>query len=574
MRTSTNAFYDPPRIPKSSAIASAAFSATSSAATDRRARNAASGGNLGDHVFQMYLNVFQGHAASFLEAGGHVVYTTDADPAELWNEYLLSFPVKTRQYHNCNCCRRFIQTYGGLVVMDEGGNVLPLFFSQTQSVGGVSVEEARANLNVRNKVLASKVNGVFYSTDKVWGNAKTGNWTHLSFKPSKEFIKASTNALKTPYQLSAEKKEDFRMLNAAIADYSPGVVNLAVSLLESDSLYRSEKVLGIAKWFQGLMHTHGQGKQRREESLWRAVATAPVGFCHIRSSMIGTLLDDLKDGMGMDSVKRRFAEKMNPLQYQRPTAAPSAQQTQRADKIFEELGLAPALRRRMATLDDVQEWLWLPKAPALQELPKKTTFSHLRTPAVTPLRRDTSRQKMTFAKFIRTYGSSAESIKVQIKSSDDFVALTAAELKTAPPVLQWDSSEQRNQVAWYRYSGRSTASRWGLRAGSYCEAVGITALPWMWNGGMSSNQSEGAVLLLSGARDSSCTGLCLFPETLRSELHEVRKTIEAHSHSGRLVRPTGQLASGLGFGPNSSQSISLEVTQGGVIYSVEIDRWD
>jgi hypothetical protein len=228
----------------------------------------------------------------------------------------------------------------------------------------------------------------------------------------------------------------------------------------------------------------------------------------------------------------------------------------------------------MATLDDVREWLWTPVAPALQELPKKTTFSHLRTTAPAPMRRGGGVQKMTFAKFLRTYAGSAESVKVRINTSDDFVALTTAELKTAPPILQWDSPEHRNSVAWYRYASGSSAHRWGLKSGTMCEVVGITALPWMWHGGMTSNQSEGAVFIIAGARDSQSSGLCLFPETLRSELHEVRKTIEAHSHSGRLVRPTGQLASGLGYGPRASSSISLEVTQGGVIYDVEIDRWD
>ena len=56
---------------------------------------------------------------------------------------------------------------------------------------------------------------------------------------------------------------------------------------------------------------------------WLAVATAPAGFCHVRSSMIGTLLEDVAAGMPFDAIKQRFDAKMHPLQYQRPTAMPS-----------------------------------------------------------------------------------------------------------------------------------------------------------------------------------------------------------------------------------------------------------
>lgn len=53
--------------------------------------------------------------------------------------------------------------------------------------------------------------------------------------------------------------------------------------------------------------------------------------------MIGTLLDDIASGMSFDSVSRRFAEKMHPLQYQRPQAAPSAGNIAQAEKIVEKL---------------------------------------------------------------------------------------------------------------------------------------------------------------------------------------------------------------------------------------------
>lgn len=75
--------------------------------------------------------------------------------------------------------------------------------------------------------------------------------------------------------------------------------------------------------------------------------------------MIGTLLDDIEDGLSLEDVKSRFAEKMNPTQYQRPKAAPSAGNVAQAERIVEKLGIANSLKRRYARLDEIQT-IWRP----------------------------------------------------------------------------------------------------------------------------------------------------------------------------------------------------------------------
>ena len=118
----------------------------------------------------------------------------------------------------------------------------------------------------------------------------------------------------------------------------------ALKLLKSEALYRSEKVLGQAQWLYDL-HRALPSRRNRDHVLWRAVAAAPAGFCHPRSSMIGTLLEDLAAGMPFDDVSRRFAEKMHPLLYQRPQAAPSAGNIAQAEKIV--AAFAFVLRRTL-----------------------------------------------------------------------------------------------------------------------------------------------------------------------------------------------------------------------------------
>ena len=76
-----------------------------------------------------------------------------------------------------------------------------------------------------------------------------------------------------------------------------------------------------------------------------------------------------------------------------------------------------------------------------------------------------------------------------------------------------------------------------------------------------------------GAADTRNNSLALFHEILKSELREIRSTIEAYSRSGTLKRPHGQLASGLMTNFNNHR-ITVAVDHGSFIKHYSIDRWD
>src|SRR5262249_16422363 len=142
----------------------------------------------------------------------------------------------------------------------------------------------------------------------------------------------------------------------------------------------------------------------RENLLWLAVATAPAGFCHVRSSVVGSLLEDIQDGKPFDAVKRAFDEKMSPLQYQRPTAPPSDGNIKQAEEPGAKPGSAGALRRRYARLEDLQT-IWRPFAEP--EATPDGVFGHLREKKRdAPLRATGS--TMTWEKFARTVLPNAE----------------------------------------------------------------------------------------------------------------------------------------------------------------------
>ena len=504
--------------------------------------------------------------AGFEEHVAHQrLFTTDA--ADLWETYLAALPEETRQHNTCSSCRRFIERFGSLVTLDETGHPRSPFWHERLA----TPENFTAVQRLRVAVEKAHVNGVFLSSQPVWGTPVTGVWKHMAVSVPQASV--FRPGLLSANQRMAELQEHHRCLNVALDEFKADLLEQARVVLQADALTRSEKFIGVVEWL--IARQRERRQPRGGHLLWKAVASAPAGFCTPRSSMVGTLLEDLAAGLPFETVKAKFDAKMHPLQYQRPQAAPSAGNVKQAEEAIAKLGLAPALERRFATLADVR-LTWRPT----EDTPGKAggIFGHLQTKEaarVTDLQ--LPGKTLTWVKFRDTVLPTAEKMELRVPPmSNSFSALVTAVHPDAPPLLQWDTPEQRNPVSWYFYHTPSTASSWGLSPG-YVEVLGLTMKPNTWSGDRFAHQGQGVCFILQGARDSRNDSLALFPELLRGELHGVRATIEAFSRTRRLAIPEGEpLASGLMFAPaaNPSWDLVLRVTSKGAIATYTLDRWD
>lgn len=443
------------------------------------------------------------------------LFTTDAD---LWPLFLDSIPPEKRQEYTCGACQMFVERFGGLATLEEDGKAPRSVFWRDVEPRTLTFDRACAALAAA--VSRASVTGVFLSKAETWGKPETGPWQHFAVTPPASIL--HRHLVLTPGQVMAERREDFDILSRALERYPLKLVRNAYQLLSrGDHLYRAEKVLGVAEWLLALQERlKGVKDKRRERIVWRAVATAPPGFAHVGSTMIGTLLEDLAEGLSFDQVSRRFAEKMHPLQYQRPTAAPSATQIAQAEKAVAALQAAGALERRFARLDDVEEG--------------------------------------------RIEG----------------IALTTAVHPEAPPILQWDREDRRNPVSWYVYHGGGTAQDWNLSPASWVRVEAICLLPPMWGQEHPhEHHGSGAILLLQGARDmrwhENGGGMGFFPEQLRTELHPFRKTLEAYAKQATVAGGGQPMAAGIDLRKGGEwHGVQVRVTsrQGRALYV--LDRWD
>lgn len=498
-------------------------------------------------------------------------FTTDVDPDLLWGSYLKNLPADRRQYYNCACCRRFVQKYGGLVTITADGRTVSVVW------GGDEVPPffAKAVAAMRQLVEAAAVTGVFLSSAAAWGDHVTGDWTHLYGCPAKP---RTPSPVVSDEQAMSEKREEYRMLTRALVDYPKALVEQALGILKADALDRSEKTLGVAQWFADL-HADLTGRRRsvaRDNRVWAAVAATPPGFAHVRTSMIGTLLDDLRAKLPMAEVKAKWDAKMHPLRYLRPQAAPKAGAIEAAEQLVDKLDVTAALRRRYATLADLPPTAWVrDRRPTLPRAGASTTFAHLKgTAAEKSLRLPPA--VLTWDKFARTVLPDVVEMQLLVPSgSAAFVGLTTAVDPAAVPILQWDGlpDSPRNPVAWYLYNGGSPASAWHLTANTWVDVTAACERPPHWyEPAKFARYSRGVVFVLAGCKDRSNNELCLFPETLRAELHGIRAVVEAHSKARKLEGDGGD-ASGLLLSTNTP-AVQLMVRTKTDHRRITIDRVD
>lgn len=525
------------------------------------------------HSYAHFLDEFKHHFRDRVASGVPVYTTVHGD---LYEMYLSQYPVEQRQTYRCRACEHFIKNYGGLVTIDEHGIAKPLFWSD----GYVPAPHTSAIATLRRLVAMAPVKGVFLSDATVWGHPRTGEWTHLAVVPPTYMV--YKKPILSAAQKMAEKREDYRNMAAALHEWPMSVVSTAVKLLEAETLYQSEKVLGVARWLQNLLTERQSysGRQQQDNLLWRAVATAPEGFCHPRSSMVGTLLEDIASGMTFDTVKTRFDAKMHPLRYARPQAPPSSGNIAQAEKIVEKLGASGALQRRFATLDDL-ETLWTPRAWTPRAVKaSKGVFGNLKPKGKVADKRinlQVRSQPMTCTKFLRTVVPTAETIEVMVPlQAGNWTAYVTAADFNAPPILQWDHPDRRNPVSWYLYAAATTARDWNLVPNTWCPVDAIIRRPPEWYENRMEQFSEGMGLILRGAKDTryKTAGVCLFPSLLKSEFHSIRSTIEAYSKTLTLSGFEQANACGLSFDSNTRIPVTVRVLSEGMTFDYTLDRWD
>ena len=536
------------------------------------------------------------------------LFRTDA--VGLFGAFLAGLPEEApfirRSTYNCWTCQKFVDDFGGLVRIGEGGELVAALWSPDMPEFFHFAVRDMVRIIHRANII-----GVFLSDCAVMGRLSCGGFNHMAVKTYRK-----NSSLKNPMaptyafisdsfyspdpakcrKVEAEKAEDFLSLCRALEEYSLETVQTAGQVLTSGHLYRSEKAKDRIDWLLGLKLGMMQTKNKKLQNnmIWSAVAAAPAGWCHVKSSIVGSLLDDIKSGMSFVTIQNRWETKLDPTRYLRPQVAPDAGNIAQAEKLIEQMGCRRSFERRFARFDEIPEWIWMPRPMSMMdhgnEALKMGMFSHISPknkkdiPLASPP--NIPPTVMTWEKFAREILPGAKKIEYSSAARDHFSAIVTAENADAPPIIQWDREESRNPFSWYLYQNGSSPHQWFdplcTVGGStpFVAVHGICFQPSMWghppmkdmhmceswanHQKKMAHQGRGVFFILAGCRDQkhSQVGGALFPEIMKKEFHPIRATVEAFSRSARLG----------GYDDATACGVRLQANGGGMAGTLKVDR--
>lgn len=301
-------------------------------------------------------------------AGGktNTLYKVAIDPDLLWQTYLSSFPpgsnqvFRQRAEHDCSCCRQFVRTMGGVVVI-RAGQVITLW-----DLDGVEGEIDPGYHVVAEKmsrvVRSCPIDNIFLHPEKTigtdqnrelleGGEVRTWDHFHLTLPPSAVVAKKDIGTKLGEFRTTHD------VLTRALQEIRPDAVETVLELIGQNSLYRGEEHRFVVEEFRKVHREYLRMDRVRDfapglYALSMSVALPP-SVSRIRNTVIGTLLTDLSEGVDLDQAVAAFESKVAPTNYKRPTALVTKQMIAQAQEKVRELGLEEALERRYARLEDI-----------------------------------------------------------------------------------------------------------------------------------------------------------------------------------------------------------------------------
>ncbi|MFA7188503.1 MAG: hypothetical protein WC117_00275 [Sphaerochaetaceae bacterium] len=396
---------------------------------------------------------------------------------ELWAAYLSSFPAGTneifreRTEHDCSCCRNFIKNLGRVVSIQAGE--IKTVWSDIGLEYPYDLVAAHLDAVVQN----AGINGVYRTKEKSYGaeynleliDGKSHRWNHF-------------HGAVHPAQFSTTPGKAIGDINSTIAVFERGlkeipdeVTKTVLDLIDNNSIYRGEEFWAAVNSFHTLQQHYAASSVKQKE-VFPFEFYKEIG-ARIRNTAIGSLLQDLAEGVELGRAVASFEAKVAPTNYKRTTALITPVMIKAALTKLKELGLEEAVNRRFAKLSDVSinNVIW---ASGSSKAVMKDSLSDRMMASKQVKKKPVSvvGDNMPIDVFMDEIVPKAASMKLLMKNPlvPNLVSLTAPADTAVGQLFKWD-----NDFAW-SYNGNITDSikEKVKRAGGNTDAKLRVSLSW------------------------------------------------------------------------------------------------
>lgn len=290
-----------------------------------------------------------------LMATSGTLVTVNIDPNDVWDYYLKSFPEGTnpmfreRTEYDCNCCKNFVRNIGNVVSISSNG---------IQTIWDVAVPEYFQDVadSMATYIRTGSFSDYYVSSEKTIGykpnsdNSSDIIWDHFRTTVPRNFIVSAPDKA----SILGELRNTKDVFKRGLEDLSLESAEIVLELIDQGSLYRGvEFKPQVVKFIANKKQYEALGSDiQKDIFIW--TASKKLGMAsRFRSSVIGTLIEDLSEGKELDYAVKSFESKTAPTNYKRSSALISKGMIQQAQETIKELGLEDSLQRRFAVPADI-----------------------------------------------------------------------------------------------------------------------------------------------------------------------------------------------------------------------------
>ena len=394
------------------------------------------------------------------------VYATATDGDALYQRYLAAFPAgtnpifKKQTEHECSCCRHFIRRAGNVVSVSDQGVIRTIWDEAAEKAPHPYDVVAAA---LRDAVLAADISDLYRVGPKEnsFGAATTRSldaggraltWNHLYTDAIPKTLQ-----VESPDQVRGDYRTTVQVFTRGLIELAPSALDTVLALIEANNLYRgAEHKAAVVQFMAAQKAFETKGPRERAVFAWTN-AVGPAS--RFRNTVIGTLVQDLSDGIDVERAVASFEQKVAPTNYKRTTAVITPAMVKKAMETIETLGLESALERRFATINDISvndvKWVDGSVRPAMKGGLEDTLMQVAATANLQSTKKDEERaEDIGLEAFVEHVLPAATGMEVLLKGEHlgNLMSLTAPVNPEPRQLFRWS-----NDFAW-SYGGNVTDS--------------------------------------------------------------------------------------------------------------------
>ena len=277
----------------------------------------------------------------------------NVDNDVLWNLYLDSFPEGTnpiyreRREYDCSCCKDFFRNMGNVITVKNGqvDTIWNIAAEYPFDVVASALHEHVVNAHIKNVFLTHQAKHGLVENRAMFDDVVV-KFNHFHGKVPNKFVSSDI----------PEKQGDIltsiMVFQRGLEELSMDALNTVVGLIDDDMLYRGAEHRKSVVAFRNLKKKYDKlnSDHARNLFLWEHYKDRAMRF---RNTVIGSLVIDLSNGVGIEDAVRMFESKVAPHNYKRSKSIITKKMVEDAMKTIDKIGYRESLKRRHARASDV-----------------------------------------------------------------------------------------------------------------------------------------------------------------------------------------------------------------------------